>query len=225
MLFPAAYAGIVLLVRARVPRFHASLWLDGAIGALAIAAVGAAVMYRAIERDHAGRRRSGGRQCRLPARRPAAGRLRDRGGRADRLAPGPRLRPDRARTVRERDRERRSTCIATPPAAHSSTRPSTRCGCCPPCCWRSPPGSRPLDPVRSGSRAAGCSRSLPSSPRWRSGLQVYNQFAPVNRFAAGFATATLGVVIVRMALLFSDHLTLLAGQQARVAVGSRHRAR
>ena len=42
------------------------------------------------------------------------------------------------------------------------------------------------------------------------GLQVYNQFAPVNRFAAGFATATLGVVIVRMALLFSDHLTLLA---------------
>ena len=54
MLFPAAYAGIALLVRARVPRFHASLWLDGAIGALAIAAVGAAIMYRAIERTTQG---------------------------------------------------------------------------------------------------------------------------------------------------------------------------
>ena len=54
MLFPAAYAGIALLVRARVPRFHASLWLDGAIGALAIAAVGAAILYPAIERTTQG---------------------------------------------------------------------------------------------------------------------------------------------------------------------------
>ena len=42
------------------------------------------------------------------------------------------------------------------------------------------------------------------------GLQVYDQFAPVNPLAAGLATATLGVVIVRMALLFSENLTLLA---------------
>src|SRR6185436_16308740 len=42
------------------------------------------------------------------------------------------------------------------------------------------------------------------------GLQVLDQFAPVNPLASGLATATLGVVIVRMALLFSDNLTLLA---------------
>ena len=56
LLFPMIYAGIVLLVRTRVPRFHASLWLDGAIGALAIAAVGAAILYPAIERATLGRR-------------------------------------------------------------------------------------------------------------------------------------------------------------------------
>jgi hypothetical protein len=48
-LYPALYVGVVLLVRARVTRFHASLWLDGAIGALGIAAVGSALLYPAIE--------------------------------------------------------------------------------------------------------------------------------------------------------------------------------
>jgi signal transduction histidine kinase len=48
-LYPGLYVGIVLLVRARVPRFHASLWLDGAIGALGAAAVGSAILYPAIQ--------------------------------------------------------------------------------------------------------------------------------------------------------------------------------
>jgi signal transduction histidine kinase len=48
-LYPALYAGIMLLVRARVPRFHASVWLDGAIGALGTAAVGSAILYPAIK--------------------------------------------------------------------------------------------------------------------------------------------------------------------------------
>lgn len=45
VLYPALYTGIVLLVRARVPRFHRSLWLDGAIGALGTAALGSAILY------------------------------------------------------------------------------------------------------------------------------------------------------------------------------------
>jgi two-component system cell cycle response regulator len=44
LFYPGAYAGIVLLVRARVHEFRTSLWLDGVVGALAMAAVGAALV-------------------------------------------------------------------------------------------------------------------------------------------------------------------------------------
>ncbi len=46
--YPALYIGIVLLVRSRVPHFHASQWLDGAIGALAVAGLGAAILLPAL---------------------------------------------------------------------------------------------------------------------------------------------------------------------------------
>ena len=42
--YPAVYAGIALLVRARVARFGSSMWLDGAIGALAAAALGTTLL-------------------------------------------------------------------------------------------------------------------------------------------------------------------------------------
>ena len=43
--YPASYVGMVLLVRARVERFHASLWLDGLIAGLVVAAFGAALIF------------------------------------------------------------------------------------------------------------------------------------------------------------------------------------
>jgi diguanylate cyclase len=46
--YPLAYAGLVLLVRARVERFHRALWLDGLIAALAVAALSAAVVVHAV---------------------------------------------------------------------------------------------------------------------------------------------------------------------------------
>jgi two-component system, cell cycle response regulator len=46
--YVALYAGITLLVRARVRSFATSMWLDGAIGALAAAALGTAVLQRAL---------------------------------------------------------------------------------------------------------------------------------------------------------------------------------
>jgi len=46
--YPASYAGLVLLVRARVRRLQASLWLDGLIGALAVASVGAALLLQPV---------------------------------------------------------------------------------------------------------------------------------------------------------------------------------
>jgi two-component system cell cycle response regulator len=51
--YPLAYAGILLLVRARVPRFRPSLSLDGVIGALAVTAFGTAVLQPVI-RDATG---------------------------------------------------------------------------------------------------------------------------------------------------------------------------
>jgi two-component system, cell cycle response regulator len=46
--YPLAYAGLVLLVRSRVQRFHRGLWLDGLIAALAVGAVSAAVVVHAV---------------------------------------------------------------------------------------------------------------------------------------------------------------------------------
>ena len=49
--YPAAYSGLVLLVRRHVRRSPASVWLDGAIEALAVAAVVTAVLGRPIIND------------------------------------------------------------------------------------------------------------------------------------------------------------------------------
>jgi two-component system cell cycle response regulator len=46
--YPFAYAGLVLLARARVDRFHGPLWLDGLIAALAVAAISAAVVVHPV---------------------------------------------------------------------------------------------------------------------------------------------------------------------------------
>ncbi len=46
--YPATYVAIVLLVRARVREFRASLWVDGLVGALAVAALGAALVVGPI---------------------------------------------------------------------------------------------------------------------------------------------------------------------------------
>jgi diguanylate cyclase (GGDEF)-like protein len=46
--YPAAYAALVLLLRARVQRFYVSLWVDGLVGALALSALVAAVAFPAL---------------------------------------------------------------------------------------------------------------------------------------------------------------------------------
>jgi diguanylate cyclase (GGDEF)-like protein len=47
-LYPACYVALVLLVRERVRSFPRSLWLDGLVGALAVAALGSALVMGAI---------------------------------------------------------------------------------------------------------------------------------------------------------------------------------
>ena len=48
LFYPAAYIGLGLLVRSRADRFDRSLWLEGIIGGLAAAAVGAALIFQPI---------------------------------------------------------------------------------------------------------------------------------------------------------------------------------
>jgi two-component system, cell cycle response regulator len=55
-LYPPAYVAIVLLLRARVHHIRASLWLDGVIGGLGVAAVGTAVVFEAVLRTIGGSR-------------------------------------------------------------------------------------------------------------------------------------------------------------------------
>jgi diguanylate cyclase (GGDEF)-like protein len=209
LMFPAVYAGIVLLVRARVPRFHASLWLDGAIGALAVAALGAAVMYPAIEGATQGEVEAVAANLAYPLGdlllvgfvmgavaltgwRPGRGLVLIAFGLSvNAIANGIYLYRD-----------------ATGAAAEHSPVDSL---------WLLSALVLALAAWTPAKRARGLhleGRRLLAIPSFFAavavGLQVYNQFAPVNRFAAGFATATLGVVIVRMALLFSDHMTLIA---------------
>jgi diguanylate cyclase (GGDEF)-like protein len=46
--YPPCYVGLALLLRARLTHVRASLWLDGVIAALALAAVGSAIVFGAV---------------------------------------------------------------------------------------------------------------------------------------------------------------------------------
>ena len=46
--YPVVYVAVAMLLRARIARFHASLWLDGVLAALAVAALSAAVVFESV---------------------------------------------------------------------------------------------------------------------------------------------------------------------------------
>jgi two-component system, cell cycle response regulator len=52
--YPLSYTALVLMLRRRIPDFQPSLWLDGALAALAVAAVAAAIVFRAVAADTGG---------------------------------------------------------------------------------------------------------------------------------------------------------------------------
>jgi diguanylate cyclase (GGDEF)-like protein len=54
--YPATYVALMLLARAQLRRFRSSLYLDGAIGALGLAAVGAAIVFEAVLHSTGGAR-------------------------------------------------------------------------------------------------------------------------------------------------------------------------
>jgi diguanylate cyclase (GGDEF)-like protein len=209
LMFPAAYAGMILLVRARVPRFHASLWLDGAIGALAISALTAAVLYPAIERATRGNIEAVAANIAYPLGdlllvgfvigavaltgwRPGRGLILIGFGLVlNAVANGIDLYRDATGAMLDHSAVDSLWLLSALLLALAAWIPPTQA---------------------AALRLEG--RRLLAIPSFFAAiavaLQIYNQFQPLNRFVAGFATATLGVVIVRMALLFSDHLHLLA---------------
>ena len=52
--FPLVYAGFILLVRSRVPKLTPAVWLDGITAVLAVAALGAAVVFEAVLQSTSG---------------------------------------------------------------------------------------------------------------------------------------------------------------------------
>jgi two-component system, cell cycle response regulator len=209
LMFPALYAGIVLLVRARVPRFHASLWLDGAIGALAIAAIGAAVLYPAIDRTSAAGVEAVATNIGYPLGDMllvgfVIGAVALTGWRPGRgfvlIALG--LTVNAIANAINLYRDVTGAALSHSPVDSLWLLSALLLALA---AWVPPTRAREL---RLEGRRLLAIPSLFATVAV--GLQVFDQFDPVNPLAAGFATATLGLVIVRMALLFSDHLTLLA---------------
>src|SRR3954471_21476632 len=47
-IYPGSYVALVLLLRARAGRIPSSLWLDGLISSLAVAALGAALVFGVV---------------------------------------------------------------------------------------------------------------------------------------------------------------------------------
>ena len=127
-LYPGVYAGLVLLYRTRGGADRRSLWVDGAVGALALAALAATDALRNARR-RARRLRDGGRdESRIPGRRPAAARARRRRRRDDRLAP--RAAPGRGSPAASRSSRSPTPCTSmrTPSGSTATAGSSTRAG-------------------------------------------------------------------------------------------------
>ena len=52
--YPPVYLALILMLRTRIPRLRAHIWLDGLMGALAIGAVVTALVFAAVERTSEG---------------------------------------------------------------------------------------------------------------------------------------------------------------------------
>ena len=55
MVYPPVFVALLLLYRSRIRGRSAALWIDGAIGALAVGAIGAAVVFDAVLQAAGGR--------------------------------------------------------------------------------------------------------------------------------------------------------------------------
>ena len=205
--FPCCYVAMVLLVRARVREFRASLWLDGVVGALAIAAVGTALVYGALSAG-------GGAVVTLDLvylladlvllgcvvsvfaitgwRPGSTWTLLGAGLATAAVVDGFFMYMDATGASVD------STLVATLWPASALMIGAAA--------WRSAPSARPLR--IEGHRVVALPALFALSAL---GVLAYQAIAPVNAPAMALAMATLGAVIVRMALTYRENLHLLEG--------------
>jgi two-component system, cell cycle response regulator len=210
----ALYVGIVLLIRSRVPHFHASQWLDGAIGACAVAGLGAAVLYPALVDATAGTAAAVTTNLAYPLTdilllafvvgilaltgwRPGrAWALLAAGLVVTSVADGVFLVQDANGTYQEGTLLDSLWVAGTLLIGCSAWGPATR--------------ARRLEGLRL--------MVMPTMFALLAlGLLVYGQFHPLTGLALGLATATLLLVVVRMVITFAENLRLL-GDARREAV-------
>ena len=216
--YPALYAGIAMLTRARLNRFEKSVWLDGLIGALAVAAIGAAFLYPAFQGSTEGNAATVAVNLAYPlgdlllaAFVVAAVAL--SGWRPDRELGAARWRPGRGR-----DRRRRLPAAGGDRRATRPGRGPTRSGSSarsrsprPPGRWAGGPGRLPR-PRGACSCFRRCSRSVGV------GVLIYDHFERVSDLAIWLSGASLVLVVVRM-------VACLRGEReaaSRISVGGPH---
>ena len=84
--YPVSYVALALLLRRRMQDFRGNLWLDGVIASLAVAALGAAVVFDAVLKSTGGSTLVVATNLAYPLADAAAARARRRHVRTDRLA-------------------------------------------------------------------------------------------------------------------------------------------
>ena len=205
--YPFLYAGIGLLVRARTAHFERSLWLDAALAALAVAAVGAAVLFGAVVESTGGSPLIAAMNLAYPLADAlllgmVVAVLAITGWRLDRAWSASSAARRRSRSRTAASSTRRS---ARGPAKLSSTPAGrSRCSSSPP-----RPGSR-----RGARRRSARGRPVLALPAvfglTSLAILVYGQFQSLNTPAVVLAATSMLAVIARMAFTFREKMQLLA---------------
>ena len=206
LFYPACYVGMAILVRHRLSEFTPMVWFDGAMAAIAAAAVGSAVLFEVVLTHTDGSTSVIVTNLAYPLGdvlllSVVAGVFSLTGWRPDRTWAliGASLLTARSPTGSSSARPRR----APTRRARSSTR-SGRPRCC---CWPPRSGSRhDVDVALDGRPLLATSLICAAIGL---GILVFDHFQQLNLLAVSLAAATLVAVVVRLVLTFRENRRLL----------------
>ena len=200
------------------PRFDRGVWLDGAIAALAAAAVSAAIVLQVVLEQHERERVGGDRQPRLPGRRPGA--ARDRRSSCSRsratgpAGPGPSPAPRSALIAVADSLFLYLNATGELRRGHAARRALAGRDAA---ARASPPGSRSSGSTRSSSRGGSWRRHRSSAGSSRSRCWSTRASTHHNVIADALAAGAILTVFIRTALSFIDNARLLDARPRPVA--------